>query len=109
MSVENLKKYGQLCAEKEEVRKKAKEIGIKDLGGQIAHAKSLGLEFSKEDVETLAKEAGVDRKDELSEEELKKVAGGFVSTTIALASLVLAGAGIAGIGAGAAVANQPKW
>ena len=79
MSVEKLKKYGQLCAENEEVRKKAKEIGVQDLDGQIAYGKSLGLEFSKEDFEALAKEAGLDGKSELNEEDLKKVAGGFHS------------------------------
>ena len=76
MSVENLKKYAKLCEEDEKVRAKAKEIGLQDLDGQIAHAKTLGLEFSKEDVEALAKEAGLNKKDELSEEDLKKVAGG---------------------------------
>jgi predicted ribosomally synthesized peptide with nif11-like leader len=78
MSIENLKKYGQLCAEKEDVRKKAKEIGLQDLDGQIAYAKSLGLDFSKADAEALAKEAGLDKKDALSEEDLEKVAGGGV-------------------------------
>ena len=76
MSVENLKKYGKLCEEDEKVRAKAKEIGLQDLDGQIAYAKTLGLEFSKEDAEALAKEAGLDKKGELSEEDLKKVAGG---------------------------------
>jgi predicted ribosomally synthesized peptide with nif11-like leader len=85
VSVENLKKYGQLCAENEEVRKKAKEIGIKDLDGQIAYAKTLGLEFSREDIRALAKEAGRDGKNELSEEELKKVAGGVLTLTVAAA------------------------
>ncbi|MDR1966348.1 MAG: Nif11-like leader peptide family RiPP precursor [Synergistaceae bacterium] len=84
MSIENLKKYGQLCAKNEEVRKKAKEIGMNDTEGQIAHAKSLGLEFSREDLEALSKEAGMDGSDELSEEDLKKVAGGFVTCTAAL-------------------------
>jgi predicted ribosomally synthesized peptide with nif11-like leader len=76
MSVENLKKYGKMCAEDEKVRARAKEIGLKDIDGQIAYGKSLGLEFSKEDMEALAKEAGVEGKAELSEEDLKKVAGG---------------------------------
>ncbi|MDR1378383.1 MAG: Blp family class II bacteriocin, partial [Synergistaceae bacterium] len=70
--------------ENEEVRKKAKEIGIGDLDGQITYAKTLGLEFSKEDAEALTKEVGVDKKDELSEEELEKVAGGIVTSTAAL-------------------------
>ena len=63
MSVENLKKYAKLCEEDEKVRAKAKEIGLQDLDEQIAHAKTLGLEFSKEDVEALAKEAGLNKKD----------------------------------------------
>jgi predicted ribosomally synthesized peptide with nif11-like leader len=83
MSVENLKKYGQLCAKNMEVREKAKEIGVKDLDGQIAHAKTLGLEFSREDLEALAKEVGLDGQNELNEEELKKVAGGVLTLTVA--------------------------
>ena len=83
MSVENLKKYGKLCEEDEKVRAKAKEIGLQDFDGQIAYAKTLGLEFSKEDAEALAKEAGLDKKDELNEEDLKKVAGGVVTITAA--------------------------
>jgi predicted ribosomally synthesized peptide with nif11-like leader len=112
MSVENLKKYGQLCEEDEEVRHKAKEIGINDLGGQIAHAKTLGLEFSKEDVEALAKEAGVDGKNELSEEDLKKVAGGFFTTTAIAAVLAIAGivtAGAAGAVVGGVAVSARKW
>jgi predicted ribosomally synthesized peptide with nif11-like leader len=107
MSVENFKEYGRLCEENDEVRKKAKEIGLQDLNGQIAYAKSLGLEFSKEDLEAIAKEAGLDGKDELSEEELKKVAGGIGSVTILL---VVAGAGIVlgGIVGGAAVKGK-NW
>ena len=109
MSVENLKKYGQLCSENEEVRKKAKEIGIQNIDGQIAYAKTLDLEFSKEDMEALSKEAGLDKKDELSEEELKKVAGGFVSTTLAGVVVAMGGFLAAGGAAGAAVSNRPGW
>ncbi|MDR3353957.1 MAG: Nif11-like leader peptide family RiPP precursor, partial [Synergistaceae bacterium] len=82
MSVENLKKYGELCANDTEIHKKAKEIGIEDMAGQIAYAKSLGLEFSREDFAALAKEAGLDGANELSEEELKKVAGGCATLTL---------------------------
>jgi hypothetical protein len=77
VSVENLKKYGQLCAEDEEVRHRAKGIGIMDVEGQIAYARSLGLEFSKEDFVDLSKEAGMGKHDEISDEDLKGVAGGF--------------------------------
>jgi predicted ribosomally synthesized peptide with nif11-like leader len=79
MSVENVKKYMKLYVENEEVRKKAEEIGLKDADGQIAHAKSLGLEFSKEDMAALVKEAGIEGKNELNEEDLEKVAGGYMT------------------------------
>jgi lactobin A/cerein 7B family class IIb bacteriocin len=104
--MENLKKYGQMCADDEKVRARAKEIGMQDIDGQIAHAKSLGLEFSKEDMEVLAKEAGAENKDELSEEDLKKVAGGVFFVTTCLVVLAAAVAGVAG---GAAAGNRPKW
>jgi predicted ribosomally synthesized peptide with nif11-like leader len=105
MSVENLKKYGKLCEEKEDVRKKAKEIGLQDLDGQIAYGKSLGLEFSKEDFAALAKEAGVEKKDELSEAELKKVAGGVVTTTIGVALATLAVSSVIS----ASISTRPGW
>jgi predicted ribosomally synthesized peptide with nif11-like leader len=106
MSVQNLKKYGKMCAEDEKVRAKAKEIGMQDMDGQIAYGKSLGLEFSKEDFEALAKEAGLEKKDELSEEDLKKVAGGFITTTAVLATTAITMA--AGLGA-IATTTKPGW
>jgi predicted ribosomally synthesized peptide with nif11-like leader len=113
VSVENLKKYGELCAKDMEVRKKAKEIGIEDLDGHIAHAKSLGLEISREDFAALAKEAGLEGRNELSEEELKKVAGGAVLTTAAVL-LVAAAAGISVLAVGGSVGGavaitKPGW
>jgi lactobin A/cerein 7B family class IIb bacteriocin len=109
VSVENLKKYGQLCSEKEEVRHKAKEIGTQDLDGQIAHAKSLGLDISREDFAALAKEAGIDGKDELSEEDLKKVAGGIVSTTMAIVGAMLTVGVVGGGAVGAASVKGKSW
>jgi predicted ribosomally synthesized peptide with nif11-like leader len=106
MSIENLKKYGKMCSENEEIRAKAREIGINDIEGQIAYAETLGLEFSGEDFKDLAKEAGLEKKDELSEEDLKKVAGGIVTTTLALAAV--GGAVVAGVGS-AALTNKPGW
>jgi predicted ribosomally synthesized peptide with nif11-like leader len=106
MSIENLKKYGKMCEDDEKVRAKAKEIGIQDIDGQIAYGKTLGLEFSKEDFEALAKEAGLEKKDELSEEDLQKVAGGFITATcaaMAVGAIALGGA------AGSAAANAPGW
>jgi predicted ribosomally synthesized peptide with nif11-like leader len=107
MSVENLKKYGQLCGENEEVRKKAKEIGIEDVAGQIAYAKSLGLEFSREDFTALGKEAGLDGKNELSEEDLKKVAGGVGTATMAIALVV--GGLVVGGSVGAVSIKGKSW
>jgi predicted ribosomally synthesized peptide with nif11-like leader len=106
MSVENLKKYVQLCLENEKARERAKEIGLRDAEAHIAHGHSLGLEFSKEDFAALSSETGLDGKNELSEEELKKVAGGCPTLSAAVAGLVLAGVG--GV-VGAALMNRPKW
>jgi predicted ribosomally synthesized peptide with nif11-like leader len=102
VSVENLKKYGKMCEENEEVRKKAKEIGLQDVDGHIAYGKSLGLEFSKEDFAALAKEAVLEKKDELSEEDLKKVAGGLFTVTGAAVVVSLAAGS-------AAVSTMPGW
>ncbi len=99
MSVEDLKKYGQMCAEKDDIRAKAKEIGIENVDGQIAYAKGLGLEFSKQDMEDLAKESGISGKDELSEEDLEKVAGGAATTTtfVAISAALAAGSAAAAV------------
>ena len=105
MSVEDLKKYGKMCADDPDVRKKAKEIGMEDVDGQITYAKQLGLTFTKEDLEALAKEAGLSKKDELSEEDLEKVAGGFVSTTALLVGSAVVGAAAGVVAAGAAVTS----
>ncbi|MDR1966345.1 MAG: hypothetical protein LBQ36_06510, partial [Synergistaceae bacterium] len=61
-----------------------------------------GLEFSREDFVALAREAGIDSRDELSEEDLRKVAGGIITAT-ALSIAVTAGACVA------AWVNKPKW
>jgi len=92
MSVEDFKKYGQMIAEDEKVRAKAKEIGLNDLPGQVAYAKTLGFEFTREDVASVAKQAGLSST-ELSEEQLQKVAGGVGTTTAALAGAMLATVG----------------
>ncbi|GAK51477.1 hypothetical protein U14_02721 [Candidatus Moduliflexus flocculans] len=94
MSVENFKKFGQLCAEDPKIREKVKEIGIENIDSWIAYSKNeLGLEFTKEDIQTLANE--VRPTDELSEEQLEQVAGGVVTTTVV--GLAAVGAGIATI------------
>jgi len=99
MSVADLKKYGKMAAENPDLRKKAKEIGISNIKGQAAHAKTLGLSFDEKDMEALARE--MQPKGELSEKELSSVAGGVVSSIAAAA--VGAAAGV--VSAGAAVAS----
>ncbi len=103
MSVQDLKKFGQLCVENETVRARAKAIGLNDMPGQITYAKELGFDFSIADLQTLAQEAGIS-KNELSEAELQQVAGGVVTTTaaVAVAGLVI-GAGVGAAVAGGAV------
>jgi predicted ribosomally synthesized peptide with nif11-like leader len=102
VSVEDLRKYGKLCEEDEEARRKVRKIGVRDLEGHIAHAKSLGLEIAKEDFEALAKEAGLGKNDELNDEELEKVAGGAIGAALAAAGVFL-GAAVAALG------NKPGW
>jgi predicted ribosomally synthesized peptide with nif11-like leader len=109
MSIENLKKYGKMCSENEEIHKKAKEIGTKDLEGQIAYAKSLGLEISREDFESLAREVGLEGKNELSEDDLKKVAGGIITVTGVAALAAIAGGVVVGGSVGAAAVEGAKW
>ena len=96
MSVENFKKFGQLCAEDPAIREKVKEIGIENVDGWIAYSKDeLGLEFTREDMQTLAGEVGPT--DELSEEQLEQVAGGVVTSTVGVvAGVVSASAAIVG-------------
>ena len=99
MSVEDLKKYGQLCAENEDVTNRAKEIGLQDIEGHTAHGKELGLEFGTDDFVALAEEVGI-TEDELTEEQLEMVAGGAVSTTAAAVFCLVGGLALIGVGAG---------
>ena len=103
MSVEDLKSYGKLCVEDEAVKAKAKEIGLDNIDGQIEHAKSLGLTFSADDLQALAKESA--SLGELSDEDLESVAGGFVTTTGALVASAVVAAGAAVVGTATAVTS----
>ncbi len=103
MSVEDLKEFGKKIAENEEIKNRAKEIGL-DPKGIIAYGKELGLKFDEEDMKTLSAEADV-TEEELSEEELEKIAGGLATTTILAAGAGLVAAGAAGVVAGLVVAG----
>jgi lactobin A/cerein 7B family class IIb bacteriocin len=89
MSLQDLKAYGQLCAENPVHRQKAKEIGLQNVKGQAEYAKTLGLHFDQSDMEALAREA--QPRGELSEKDLQAVSGG-VATGVAVA---VATAGVA--------------
>jgi len=103
MSVQDLKKYGKMAAEDPKVRAKAKEIGLTNVKGQAAYAKTLGMNFDEADMQALAKE--VAPKGELSDKELSGVAGGVVLTTVGVAAgVVSAAAGV--VGASAAVTSS---
>ncbi len=96
MSVEDFKKYGQMIAQDEKVRAKAKAIGVENVTGQIGYAKTLGLEFTQQDMAKAVREAGVSSQ-ELSEEQLEKVAGGAISSTAVVGAVIgCVGAGVAG-------------
>ena len=88
MSVQDLKKFGQLCVENETVRARAKAIGLNDMPGQIAYAKELGFDFNLADLQALAQEAGVS-KNQLSEAELEQVAGGFLTATAVVVGVLI--------------------
>jgi lactobin A/cerein 7B family class IIb bacteriocin len=95
MSVQDLKKYGTMAVQDPKVRAKAKEIGLQNVKGQAAYAKTLGLNFDEADMQTLAKE--VRPKGELSEKDLSSVSGGVVTTTAA--AVVSATAAVVGTAA----------
>ena len=103
MSIEDFKKFGQLCAEDEAIREKVKQIGIDNVDGWIEYSKNeLGLNFDKGDMQALSKEVGPT--DELSEEQLEQVAGGVVTTT----AIVVAGAAASAVAGAVAIAAAVK-
>ena len=112
MSVENLKEYARRCASEPELRAKAKEIGLSDMDEHMRHAESLGLDWTLNDMVAFRKEV-IDSEgdlEDLSEEDLKQVAGGVVTATAALAVGALAvGAGSAAVIGGVAAAGDGGW
>ena len=108
MSVENLKEYARRCAADPELRAVAKDIGLGDVDEHMRHAGSMGLDWDKDDLVVFRKELG-DGEDleDLSEDELEQIAGGFVTATaLAVVGAVAgaaAGIAVGGIAAGVAV------
>jgi len=103
MSVDALKEFGKKCIEDEEMKKKVKEMSMKNITAIISFAKENGYDISKEDFKKLGDE--VQGSGELSEDQLEQVAGGIVTST---AAVVVGGnpwdSGVVGVPAGAASA-----
>ena len=101
MSKEDIKRFIVLVGDDEELAEKVKVAGT-DVGEVIRLGKENGLEFTAEDMKALHDEtakSGV----ELSDEDLEKVAGGFVTSTAVVAVASVVGAAAAAVGAAAAV------
>ena len=113
MSVENLKEYVRRCAAEPELRAKAKEIGMSDMDEHMRYAESLGLAWTKGDLAAFRKEAIEAEGDleDLSEEDLEKVAAGAVTATVVLAAIAVgAAASTAGaVGVATAVGEDSNW
>jgi predicted ribosomally synthesized peptide with nif11-like leader len=107
MSVKDLKAFGKKCAEDEKVRVKAKKIGVDNVDGMIAYAKELGFTITKADFQDLGKEAK--KSNELSEEQLEKIAGGVFTSTAGVAAAVAAGAAVATAGIEAGTRGTRRW
>ena len=90
MSLDSFKAFSLKVLEDQELKKKAKEIGINNIEGIISLAKENGFDIQKEDFEAAAKE--FQSKDELSDEDLEQVAGGFVTASVALGAVSAAAA-----------------
>ncbi len=106
MSVENVKKFMQLVVEDTELQKELSKSGT-DVPKIIELGAKRGLNFTAAEIKTVYDETG----GELTEEQLEKVAGGFVSSTAvvvaAVAAVVSALAAVAVVGVEvAAVAVQ---
>lgn len=102
MSLENLKKFGELCDRDVNVLAKVKEIGM-DSDAVIKYAAEEHLlEFTPDDMIELAKIAG-NSSDELDEEDLDKIAGGFFTASAVLAVGMVGVAILAGLGVTAAI------
>ena len=81
MSLDALKDFGKKVMEDADLKAKAKKVGIENVDGIIDLARENGFDISKEDFEAAAKEA--QSSDELNEDDLEKIAGGFVTSTAA--------------------------
>ena len=99
----NLHRFVQLVGENKEIAEKMQEISFDDPKAIIAYAKDLGFEFDEKDLEEFGGNM-LEQSDELSEEELEMVSGGFVGVVV---FLMVAGLAAGAIAAGALAAAAP--
>ena len=111
MSVEDFIQFSQKAEKDSAVRAKIKEMGLENVDGWIKYAKDeLSLEFTKDDMQVVADNAG-SVTEELTEEQLENIAGGFVSSTgaaVAGGVAAVAAAAAGGVSAGTAVADNVR-
>ena len=106
--MKNLKRFIKLSEENAEVKSKLNELGFSDPSAIINYGKELGYEFTEQDLEQLGNSL-LEQSEELSDEELEQVAGGFIDL-VTFAACIAAGVvfavGAVGVGVvGAAVAG----
>jgi len=104
MSVQDLKEYGKRAAQDPAVRARAKSIGLQDVKGQAAYAKTLGFNFDEADMAALAKE--VAPTGELSDKQLQQVSGGVIVT---IQAAVAVSAGSSGGHSTVSIASAGGW
>ena len=90
MSVEALKEFLGKVGKDETLSEKVKTAGT-DGNALIGLGKEIGLEFTAEDMKALKAQQG----EELSDEELENVAGGFVTATAVSVAAAVASASAA--------------
>jgi predicted ribosomally synthesized peptide with nif11-like leader len=83
------------------------EISFGDPKAIIAYGRELGFEFDEKDLEELGSNV-LEQSDELSEEELEMVSGGFVTVGLAIAAMVGVMAGAALVAGAIALAAPLK-
>ncbi|MGE4267220.1 MAG: Nif11-like leader peptide family RiPP precursor [Deferribacterales bacterium] len=105
--MKNLKSFMRFSGGNEDVKRRLAELGFGDPQAVVNYAKELGYEFSEKDLDEFSKQL-LDKSEELSDEDLEKVAGGFLLLSLALTALVgvvsMAIAAVSGAAVGAAVA-----
>ena len=75
MSTEAYKAFSQKISEDQELKSKFRQVDLGKLDGVIALAKEYGFDVTEEDLLAAAKE--LESSNELSDDALQKVAGGF--------------------------------